>query len=315
MGRIGLGCATFGREIDEETSFRIMDQAFESGITLFDTAESYGGGHSREYRRQYLGVDDQREVSGEMHSSEKIIGKWLQSTGVRKEIVLLTKVFTNFTRAHVKEALGASLERLRTDWVDVFMYHKFDADTPVEEAVTAMDDAVKSGQVQATGCSNYSAVQLSSALEAAGSAGLNRFEVVQANYNLAAPGIALDLLPLCVRENIGVISYSPLGAGFLTGKYSPDRSEFPKGSRFDVVPGHADVYFTERNFRLVKLLAAMASRVGIPAVQLAMGWVFQNPAVTTVLVGARTVPHLDNALISQSMEFPPEWLAEMNSWA
>ncbi|MEO8053450.1 MAG: aldo/keto reductase, partial [Acidobacteriota bacterium] len=139
VGRIGLGCTTFGREIDEETSFRVMDHAFESGVTLFDTAESYGGGHSREYRRQYLGVDDQREVSGEMHSSEKIIGKWLQSRGVRKEIVLLTKVFTNFTRVHVKEALGASLERLHTDWVDVYMYHKFDSNTPVEEAVAAMD--------------------------------------------------------------------------------------------------------------------------------------------------------------------------------
>lgn len=288
VGRIGLGCTTFGREIDEEAAFRIMDHAIESGITLFDTAESYGGGQSREYRRQNLGVDDQREVSGEMHSPEKIIGKWLQSRGVRKDVVLLTKVFTNFTRSHVKDALEASLNRLRTDWVDLYMFHKFDPGTALEEAVAAM--------------------------EASRLAGLQRFEAIQSNYNLAAPGIAHDLLPVCVRENIGVITYSPLGAGFLTGKYTPDRSAFPKGSRFDVVPGHAEVYFSERNFRIVELLGEMAAWVGVLAVRLAMGWVFHNPAVTNVLVGARTIAHLDNALTSPHMDFPPEWVAEINAW-
>src|SRR5215831_19946331 len=96
--RIGLGCATFGREVTEEAAFRIMDYAVERGITLFDTAEAYGGGQARQYRKNLLGVDDEREVSGEMHSSEKIIGRWLRATGMRDRIVLLTKVARNFTR-------------------------------------------------------------------------------------------------------------------------------------------------------------------------------------------------------------------------
>lgn len=312
--RIGLGCATFGREIDEETAFRIMDFAMESGITLFDTAEAYGGGQSRESRRQYLGVADEREVSGEMHSSEKIIGKWLESRCVRKEVVLLTKVFANFTRAHVKEALEASLQRLRSGCVDVYMFHKFDAATALDESVAAMDEAVKSGGARAAGCSNFTAPQLRATVEACRVGGFHCIDAIESNYNLAAPGIAQDLVPLCVRENIGVITYSPLSAGFLTGKYTGDRAAFPKGSRFDVVPGHADVYFSERNFRIVELLRAMAARVGVPAVRLAMGWVFQNHAVTSVLVGARTIGHLENALAALRMDFPPEWLTEMNGW-
>ncbi|MEO8129494.1 MAG: aldo/keto reductase [Bryobacteraceae bacterium] len=291
VGRIGLGCVTFGREIDEDSAFRIMDHAMEIGISLFDTAEVYGGGES-----------------------EKIIGKWMQSRGVRRDVFLLTKVFTNFTRSHLKEALEGSLDRLQTDSLELYMFHRFDPETPMEEAVAAMDDAVKSGRAHACGCSNFSAVQLRTLLEIARAGGITGPAAIQSNYNLAAPGIAEELLPLCVREKIAAITYSPLGAGFLTGKYPADRAAFPKGSRFDVIPGHADVYFSERNFRVVDQLHAMAARVGVSAVRLAMGWVFQNPAVTTVLVGARTTRHLDNAVEALQMNFPPEWLAEMNAW-
>ena len=287
LGRIGLGCVTFGREIDEESAFRIMDRAMDLGITLFDTAEAYGGGES-----------------------EKIVGRWLQSRGVRRDVVLLTKALPRFTRSHVRDALAGSLDRLGTDSVDLYMFHRFDPDTPVEEAVAAMDDAVKSGGARTGGYSNYTAAQLQAALGVGGM----RPAAIQSIYNLAAPGINEDLLPLCVREKIGAITYSPLGAGFLAGKYTPDRSAFPKGSRFDVIPGHADVYFSERNFRVVERLHGMSARVGVPAVRLAMGWVFQNPAVTTVLVGARNVGHLDNAVAALKMSFPPEWLTEMNAW-
>ena len=140
------------------------------------------------------------------------------------------------------------------------MFHKFDP-------ATRLDGAVKSGRVRAAGCSNFTAQQLTAAVEVSRLAGLNRFEAVQSNYDLAAPGIIQDLLPVCVRQNIGGITSSPLSAGFLTGKYTPDRSAFPTGSRFDVVPGHADVYFSERNFRIVELPGAMAARVGVPAVR------------------------------------------------
>ena len=313
-GRIGLGCATFGREIGEEQAFQIMDYAVEQGITLFDTAEAYGGGQARAYRKNQFGVADEREVSGEMHSSEKIIGRWLRSRGARDRVVLLTKVTTDFRPEHVRAALAASLERLQTDVIDLYLYHQFDAKTPLAEAADAAAEGVSLGLVRAAGCSNYPAEQLAAALQESRARGLARFEVIQSNYNLAVRDIESAVLPLTRREAVGVVSYSPLGAGFLTGKYTSDRGAFPKGTRFDVIPGHADVYFGERNFRVVENLRALADRTGIPAVRLAMAWVFQNEGIDVVLVGARTISHLDNAMVALETALDLGWVTEMNSW-
>jgi aryl-alcohol dehydrogenase-like predicted oxidoreductase len=307
--RLGLGCATFGREIPEETCWRIMDYAVEHGITLFDTAEAYGGGQARQYRKSVLGVEDEREVSGEMHSSERVIGRWLRSTGMRDKIVLLTKVTTNFTRGHVMEALAASLDRLQTNAVDIYMFHSHDTNTPVEEATEAMDEALQSGYVRAGGCSNHTGSQIEAALKVK-----RVFDVIESNYNLVAREIEEDVLPVAVREKIGVLTYSPLAAGFLMGKYTPDRSALPKGTRFDVIPGHMDVYFSDRNFRWVGLLQEMAAHTGVPVAKLAIGWVLQNPAVDVVLVGARTTAHLDAALGALALPFRAEWMAETRSW-
>jgi len=313
-GRLSLGCGTFGREIDQDASFAIMDRAMELGMRLFDTAEAYGGGESRAYRRTVYGVDDTREVSHEMHSSEKIIGRWLHSRGVRKDVILVTKVWENYTIAHLMEAIERSLERLRTDFVDVYLFHRYFAATPLEEAVAAMDAVVSSGLARAGGASNFNFEQLRDAVEISRRNGLRPFQVIENNYNLAAPDLARQILPLTRREHIGVLTYSPLGAGFLTGKYSPDRSAFPKGTRFDVVPGHADVYFSERNFRVVERLAEMSGRLGIPVARLAMSWVLRDPSVDTVLVGARTIAHLENAVEALRTELTPELYEEMNSW-
>ncbi len=313
-GRLGLGCATFGREISEADAFSIMDQAVALGIRLFDTAEAYGGGQARLYRKNVLGADDEREVSGEMHSSEKIVGRWMKSRGSRREIVLLTKVTSNFTREHVRQALAASLERLQTDAVDLYLYHSFDPNSPVEEACIAMDEMVRTGWARAGGCSNFSGAQLEAALAASSLLGLARFEVTECPYSLVAREIETDLLPVAERQRVGVIAYSPLAAGFLTGKYSPDRTAVPKGTRFDVIPGHADVYFQERNFRYVEYLRQLSARTGLPAERLAMAWALQNPHVDTVLVGARTKAHLDNAVAAAATEFPAAWMEEIRQW-
>ena len=135
---------------------------------------------------------------------------------------------------------------------------------------------------------------------------------MQLGYNLLrAPD---EVLQIVAREKLSFQAYSPLAAGFLSGKYTPDRATIPKGTRFDVVPAHADIYFNDRNFRRVTLLQQLAGRAGVPPVQLAMAWVFQNPLVTTVLVGARTEAHLANALAAQQLRFAPEWLAEIAAW-
>jgi 1-deoxyxylulose-5-phosphate synthase len=314
VSRVGLGCATFGREIDEATAFQIMDYAIEKGINFFDTAEIYGGGQSREYRRKYLGVDDVREVSHEYHSSERIIGRWLKARGCRQEIVLESKVQTNFTRAHIAEALDASLERLQTDRIDSYLFHSFDASNPLEEGLAAMTLAVKSGKIRVAGCSNFTAEQLTSALELSERHGWTRMEITQPHYNLVAREAGSDLLPLCRKQQVATVGYSPLGAGFLAGKYTPDRNSFPKGSRFDVVPAFADLYFFDENFQVVERLRDFAAKVGVPMVRLALGWVLQNTDLTMALVGARTTAHIDNALLALEMDFPGEWMAQMNSW-
>jgi aryl-alcohol dehydrogenase-like predicted oxidoreductase len=160
-----------------------------------------------------------------------------------------------------------------------------------------MDTAVRERKTVLVGCSNFDANQLRSAVELAQARKLAQFEVTQPVYNLAHREIENDLLPLCERERIATIVYSPLGAGFLTGKYRAD-IPFPKGSRFDVIPDHAKDYFSEKNFRLIERLQALAERAGLSMARLAMSWVFSNPAIQSVLIGARTPEHIDNAVES-----------------
>jgi aryl-alcohol dehydrogenase-like predicted oxidoreductase len=290
--RIGLGCVTFGREITEAASFEIMDYALEHGITLFDTAEAYGLGHA----------------------SETIIGRWLRSRRCRESITLVTKITTSFNQRHVREALTASLERLGTDYTDLYLFHSFDASMPQEESVAAMDAVVKSGLARAGGCSNYSGAQLAGALEISRSTGLSRFTAIQSNYNLIAREIEDDIIPLATRENVGIITYSPLAAGFLSGKYGPGSSAIPPGTRFNVIPGHRHIYFSDRNFRWLGYLHQLAGKTGIPPLRLAMAWVLHNPAVTTMLAGARHPAHLDNALAALSTTLQEDVIHEIESW-
>ena len=309
---MGLGCVTFGREIDEPASGRLMSAALDFDMTLFDTAEAYGGGQARQYRRNTMGVDDVREASSEMHSSEKIIGRWLKSTGNRSRVVLQTKVTTNFTRQHVQDAIDASLNRLQTDWIDLYLFHSFDAKTPLEEGMETLTRAVEQGKIRSAGCSNFSAVQVQESLEISNSQGLQRFEEIQPPYSLVERTIESHLLPLCTWEQIGVVSYSPLGAGFLSGKY--ERSSIPKGSRFDVVPGHVDIYFKDQKFEIVEQLREKSDKTGHSMVRLAMGWVLRKKGITSVLVGASQLGHLENAIEALEMEFPDEWVHEMDGW-
>ena len=308
--RLGLGCTTFGREIDDAASFALMDYAVDHGMNLFDTAEAYGGGQARAYRQSTLNVEDIREVSGEHHSSERIIGSWLRKSGARESIVLVSKVSTNFTRDHVREALAASLDRLQTDYLDVYLFHGFDPNTPMEEALEAMREARESGLIRCAGCSNFTGRQLRDALHLSRQGRL-RLEVTETICNLAAREAETDHLPLCREEEIGFLGYSPLGAGFLSGKYSGDRNGLPPGSRFHVIPGHADVYFSEQNFRTVDQLRDTAARWGVPALRLAIAWVLAHPDVTSVLCGARSISHLENALAAYHMETPLDWPVEL----
>jgi 1-deoxyxylulose-5-phosphate synthase len=301
-----MGCVTFGREIDEAASFRILDEALDRGINLLDTAEAYGAAESQEHRRKTLGIDDVREVSSESHSSEKIIGRWLKARRCRDSVVIQTKLSNNFTRAHVAEALDASLERLQTDYVDFYMFHSYDPKTPLEQALEAIKAAVESGKARAAGCSNFSAAQTREALALSRTKGLAKLEMTQPPYSLVSREIEAELLPLCRAERIGVGSYSPLAGGFLSGKYTPDHGGIPKGSRFDIKPNHANQYFCERNFRTIERLRRIADDMKLPMTCVAMAWVLRNPDVTSVLIGATSTAHLDNAVRAMGVDIPAE---------
>ena len=314
ISAIGLGCVTFGREIDEETSRRVMDYALEKGITFFDTAEGYGGGQSRQGRRDGLGVDDEREVTDEVSSSERIVGDWMRDRGCRDAVTLCTKVGSGASAENIAKALGASLDRLGTDHVDIYKIHSPDASVPIAETLDALTREVKAGRATVIGGSNYSYDQLKEALDTSESKGYERFNIMQPPYNLAAPDVETDLLPLCREHQVAVTPYSPLAAGFLAGKYTPDRSQFPHGTRFHISPGHADIYFNDRNFRVVEKLREKSDEMGVPMVKLAMGWAMTNPDVTAVIVGARGASHIDNALEAYADGLDPDFRAEMSAW-
>ena len=311
IGAISLGCATLGREIDEDTSRQLLDHAVGQGIAFLDSAEGYGGGNARLSRIQNHGIDDTREVSHEMSSSECILGRWMKARGCRSEITLCTKISSGASPENIKRALAASLERLRTDSVDVYKLHSTDPKVPIQETLAALNEEVDAGRIKVLGCSNFSGDQMREALEVSRSRGYARFEITQPPYNLALREDEADLFPLCREERIAVSTYSPLGAGFFAGKYTSAESVPPSRTRFDIVPDFKDIYFKERNFRLMERLRCKAQEMGVPMVHLGVAWAASNPDVTSVIIGAKEKAHIDNALTATGLHLSPEQRAEI----
>ena len=314
MSAIALGAGTYGREIDEEASWQLLDYATEKGITFHDNAEMYGGGNTYEKRKADYGTTEVLEASTEMYSGEKILSRWMKNRGCRNDIVICTKVSTGNSAENIKKQMAASLERLEVDCVDVYMLHSPDDSVPIEETMDALNEEVKAGHTKVIGCSNFSGAQLRAALAVSAKKGYARFEITEPRYNLADRKSETDDFPICREEEITVMPYSPLAAGFLTGKYTPDRSQFPKGARFDLSPGHADIYFNDHNFRVVEHLRKKAEEMGLPMVRLAMAWAMTHPDVTATLIGARTTNHIDNALLAAEMRLDEDLYNEMSRW-
>jgi len=275
VSSIGMGCVTFGREIGPGTSFRVLDHALELGLTLFDTAEAYAAG-----------------------ASETVLGEWIAARGVRERIVLATKVRGTLTRERVIGSAEESLERLRTDHIDLFQLHSWDDETPLEETMEGLDRLVRQGKVRHVGCSNWMAWQLCKSLLLSRDSGIVRMQSVQPPYNLVQREIERDMLPLCADQHIGVLSYSPLAAGFLTGKYRRG-GEVPKGTRFDVIPGHQRIYFTDHGFATLEGLETVSRESGRSMIQLSLAWALGRPGITSVLIGARSTDQVDQAFIAE----------------
>jgi 1-deoxyxylulose-5-phosphate synthase len=295
---IALGCMTFGRDIDEAASIPIVRRALDAGINFFDTANVYGRG-----------------------TSEEITGRALKD--VRNQAVIASKFFGQMgdapnergaSRYHIHNSIEASLRRLQTDHVDLYQIHRFDPDTPLEETLRALDDLVHAGKVRYIGCSNFAAWQIVKSLWISDAEHLVKFVSVQPRYNLVFRETETDLLPMCKSEGLAVIPYSPLGGGFLTGKYKPGEPP-PPGTRLATQTFYQDVYARDKNFRVVAELDKFAQTRGVPKELLALAWVMSHPAVTAPIVGARTLAHLESALAALELNLSQDDRAAISKLA
>lgn len=288
VSRLCLGTMTFGYQCDDETSFAIMDAAADAGITFFDTADVYP-----------LGAPP--EVFGR---TEEVIGRWLGTR--RDEFILATKCYfptgpkpwdAGNSRKNIMRALDASLRRLGTDYVDLYQLHSWDADTPIDETLQALDDVVRSGKVRYVGCSNFLAYQLARSIGRAEVLGTANFISVQPRYNLLFRENERELFPLCAEEGIAVIPYNPLAGGFLSGKHQPGAPT--EGGRFTLgwaAGRYQERYWNDRMFAAIDDLRPIADAAGVSMATMAVQWVLANPVITSPIIGASRPEQLKDSV-------------------
>jgi aryl-alcohol dehydrogenase-like predicted oxidoreductase len=302
ISELALGTMQFGWTTDEQSAFQVMDAFVEAGGNLIDTADIY----SRWAEGNPGGV------------SEEIIGRWMKERGNRHDVVLATKVRgrmwegpngDGLSRAHIMRAVDASLRRLQTDYIDLYQTHYFDVDTPIAETMRAMDDLVRAGKVRYVGCSNYPAWRLVESLWASDKNGLVSYVSLQPHYNLVhREEFERELATVVEGYGIGVINYSPLAGGFLTGKYRRD-APLPDSSRAEGVQKR---YFNERNFDLLDKMEQVGRPHGKGILQVALGWLLTNPLVTSPIIGANDIKQLQASLDAVGFRLNAEEMASLD---
>jgi aryl-alcohol dehydrogenase-like predicted oxidoreductase len=306
VSRIALGCgnfggvgsapAFFGMGESEDEALTIMDAAWELGVTLFDTADAYGGGRS-----------------------ERAVGRWMAERDERPMVA--TKVFNSvegdpndrgLARTRILRQIEGSLERLGLERVDLYLIHAWDPDTPLEETLGAFDELVRAGKVGAVGASNVDAAQLAEALAVSEDRGLVRFEWVQNSYNLLERGDEDELLPLCAEHGLGYTPFGPLAGGWLTGKYRRGEG-YPPGSRMTLRPDPYAAFENERTFDALEAFEAAARARGVDMATLALAWVLSYPLVSAVVVGPRRPEHLEPARAALDLALSPDERDELGA--
>ena len=290
LGRTGvkvsplcLGAMMFGAwgEPDHDESIRIIHAALDAGINFIDTADIYSAGES-----------------------EEIVGKALKNR--RDNVVLATKFHARMgedpneqgnSRRWIVRAVENSLRRLQTDHIDLYQVHRAADDTEIEETLSALTDLVRQGKVRYIGSSTFPASQIVEAQWVAKERNLERFKTEQPPYSILVRGIEDDVLPTARRHGLAVIPWSPLASGWLSGRYRKDREQ-PASSRADHLPGRFDISLpdNQRKFEAADALGALADDAGIPLIELALAWVINHPAVTSAIIGPRTMAHLESQL-------------------
>ncbi|WAH36038.1 aldo/keto reductase [Alicyclobacillus dauci] len=295
VSALGLGTNSFGSRADEETSIRILHEAIDSGINFIDTANVYSN-----------------------TESERIIGKGL-SVGKRQQVILATKVGMprgegpnrgGSSRREIMEQIDESLERLKTDYVDLYQIHTLDKNTPMAETLRALDDLVRTGKVRYIGASNYAAWELMKALSISEREHLERFVSVQPCYSLADRTIEVELEPLCRDQGIGIIPYYPLAGGILTGKYA--NGQAPSGSRVDKDPNFKKRLDNDR-IQLGNEVVDLATSRGWTAGALSLAWLMHRPAVSTIIVGASRPEQVQSNAASVDIDLDSETIEKLDA--
>jgi aryl-alcohol dehydrogenase-like predicted oxidoreductase len=278
FGGIGSKPSLFGQGTSREDAFRLLDAAWDLGITTLDTADAYGGGRSESY-----------------------IGEWLRTKGsdVRDRVVVVTKTFNpmsegadrGLSRGRIRRQVVTSLERLGLDRLPLYMAHDFDPDVPQEETLGAFDQLVRDGTVGAVGASNFTAEQVAEALELSSLEGLTRYEWVQNAFSLLEQGDRETVFPLCHEHGLGYTPFGPLAGGWLTGKYRRGEAP-PEGSRMTLRPEGGEGLWNDRTFDALEAFEAEARDRGVSMAGLALAWLLHVPELTAIVVGPNDVTQL-----------------------
>lgn len=291
LGRTGLkvsslcfGTMSFGDIADEGMSEKMYRRCREVGINFFDCANVYAGGRS-----------------------EELLGKFIASE--REKVIITSKVYfptgddinaRGANRRHIKLEVEKSLRRLGTDWIDIYFIHHFDENTSLEVTLRAMDDLVKQGKILYPAVSNFAAWQIMKALGISEREQLARFEVVQPMYNLVKRQAEVEILPLALSEGLGVIPYSPLGGGLLTGKYGPEKK--PQEGRILTNDMYSVRYGEDWMLKAAAEFSELADTLGVAPASIAVRWVAEHPAVTAPIIGARNLDQLEESLKAVEIE-------------
>lgn len=299
VSELCLGCMTFGREASEEDSKRLVDRFLDAGGNFIDTADVYSKG-----------------------VSEEITGRTIK--GVRDDVVLATKVYfpmgegpndTGLSRKRVTQGCEDSLRRLGTDYIDLYQVHCWDSATPLKETLSALTDLVRSGKVRYIGVSNFTGWQLVKSVCLSEANGLERFVCLQPQYSLVERNIEREILPICLEEGLGVIPWSPLGGGFLSGKYRREE-EPPEGSRISEAVAsmeeHWDRRATERNWAALDVVGRISEETGKSYAQISLNWLLRQDGVTAPIIGARTLEQLEDNLGASGWTLDEEQVEELS---
>jgi aryl-alcohol dehydrogenase-like predicted oxidoreductase len=282
------GTMSFGSEADEQVSAQMFHRVRDAGINFFDTADVYGDG-----------------------ASEQILGQLIADC--RDEVVITSKACfptgtdpnaQGLSRRHLVRAVDASLKRLNTDWIDFYFVHAFDDRTPMEQTLRTLDDLQRQGKILYPAVSNWAAWQIATGLGICARQGLARFELIQPMYNLVKRQAEVEILPLADAESMGVITYSPLGAGLLTGKYAPGVR--PERGRLVDNARYADRYKQDSDYATAERFTELAREVGVKPATLAVAWTMSHPTVTAPIIGARSLAQLEDSLAAPDVAMTAE---------